>query len=437
MPDDNTPSRRPFGERDSNERNLPFGARRNAAGGSDADSQRRGPAPDEPYNLPPLITREPEVEVEEASREELSPFKARPPAADNPGSRFPNAARTSLEEVLGDELVDEDIPVDEVADSEDEPELGHEPPDAPEHIRARQRPPDEPSEPSRSPAPAAPVERAQTPLNLGVILRTLLTIFGTAAVFATVLTWWTPNTFLPSESVAQLSVALATQTAPAVNFVPTLTPMPRSPDAAVSGPAQVVGIVSGHRGIHPGSGIADPGAVCDDGLTEQETVENVALLVQEMLIGHGYQVDLLDEWDPRLAGYGANALISIHADSCEFFGEGASGFKVASFAASTNPEQDSRLVGCMISRYAETTNMDFHPSVTYDMTDYHNFREILPGTPGAIIEIGFLNLDREMLTEHADVVALGVARGVLCYLRNEPLDAANVATPSAEPTRVP
>jgi N-acetylmuramoyl-L-alanine amidase len=58
--------------------------------------------------------------------------------------------------------------------------------------------------------------------------------------------------------------------------------------------------------------------------------------------------------------------------------------------------------------------------VTYDMTLYHSFREVATGTPGAIIEIGFMNLDRELLTDHQDVVALGVARGILCYLRNDP-----------------
>ena len=81
--------------------------------------------------------------------------------------------------------------------------------------------------------------------------------------------------------------------------------------------------------------------------------------------------------------------------------------------------------------------MSFHPSVTFDMTQYHTFREIAPGTPGAIIEVGFLFLDRDFLTENANIAALGVARGVLCYLRDEPINPNNAATPSAEPGTIP
>jgi N-acetylmuramoyl-L-alanine amidase len=226
-------------------------------------------------------------------------------------------------------------------------------------------------------------------------------------------------------------------------FVPTLTPVvsPTPP------PVNNVGIVSGHRGLHPSTGLPDPGAVCEDGLTEQEVVGNVAIQVAELLRGHGYQVDVFDEFDPRLQGYRALAMVSIHADSCEFINELATGFKVASFSASSAPEEDARLVGCLITRYEETTGMAFHPSVTFDMTEYHNFSEVAPGTPGAIIEIGFMYLDRPILTDHADVVALGAARGVLCYLRGEPTGVEDTPgpettpietpTPEVTPTRVP
>jgi N-acetylmuramoyl-L-alanine amidase len=55
------------------------------------------------------------------------------------------------------------------------------------------------------------------------------------------------------------------------------------------------------------------------------------------------------------------------------------------------------------------------------MTQYHTFYEIAPTTPGAIIEIGFLNLDRALLTEQSDRVATGVSEGILCFLRDEPI----------------
>ena len=274
----------------------------------------------------------------------------------------------------------------------------------------------------------ASTSSARTVVPFGVILRSLGTVLLTAVAAATVFTWWTPTAFLPPESAAQLSVALATQTA--------LTPAQATPEPTFTpteAPLNRIGIVSGHRGIHPESGQADPGAVCPDGLTEASVNETVATQVADLLRGEGYEVDVLDEFDPRLAGYRGLALVSIHADSCEYINDVATGFKVASFAESAIPEEDARLVTCLVTRYEEATGLSFHPSVTYDMTLYHSFREVDRATPGAIIEIGFLNLDRALLAEHPDVVAFGIARGVVCYLDNEPI----FGTPTPTATRVP
>ena len=72
--------------------------------------------------------------------------------------------------------------------------------------------------------------------------------------------------------------------------------------------------------------------------------------------------------------------------------------------------------------------MTFHAgSITGDMREYHAFREIDPNTVAAIIETGFLNLDREMLTQHTEQVAEGVAQGILCFAKNE----------NIEPTTIP
>jgi len=50
------------------------------------------------------------------------------------------------------------------------------------------------------------------------------------------------------------------------------------------------------------------------------------------------------------------------------------------------------------------------------MTDYHAFRTIPVGVPAIIIEVGFMNLDRDILTNHPDIPAAGVTNGILCYL---------------------
>lgn len=243
-------------------------------------------------------------------------------------------------------------------------------------------------------------------------IRSLLVVFAAAFLIATIFTFWTPADFLSSEVRQGLSLASRAegQAAETPSPVPTWVGFRR------------VGVVSGHRGQHPSSGLDDPGAVCEDGFTEAEVNFNVAQRVVTGLSQYGYNVVLLDEWDPRLAGFEASALISIHADSCfEFELEGATGFKVAPPAArQTVRPDDARLVSCLVEHYATVTGMAQHPSITRDMTEYHNFREISPLTPGAIIEVGFLFADRDMLENHPDLLAQGIVEGLLCFLEDTP-----------------
>jgi N-acetylmuramoyl-L-alanine amidase len=53
------------------------------------------------------------------------------------------------------------------------------------------------------------------------------------------------------------------------------------------------------------------------------------------------------------------------------------------------------------------------------MTNYHAFREIASYTPGAIIETGFLLEDRALLERNPELVARGVASGILCFLKSD------------------
>jgi N-acetylmuramoyl-L-alanine amidase len=159
--------------------------------------------------------------------------------------------------------------------------------------------------------------------------------------------------------------------------------------------------------------------MCPDGLSEVEINLDVAQRVVSLLQDLGYQADLLAEYDPRLQGYQADALISIHADSCESFPNAtppASGFKVASVEDSMVPEIEGRLVACLAQCYAARTGMYFHASsITFDMIYYHNFYEIDDQTPGAIIEVGFMMEDREILTQNPGLIAQGVVDGLVCF----------------------
>lgn len=183
--------------------------------------------------------------------------------------------------------------------------------------------------------------------------------------------------------------AAQTKTAPGQNSLPTR-----------------VGIIAGHRA-------SDSGTECQDGLTEVEVTSDIAERVTNQLLRMGYDAETLDEFDPQLDSYSAGALISVHVDSCEYVNESATGFKIAG-----SPFTDSSaLTICVEHAYEAATSLPYHPhSITPHMSEYHAFRKISPGTPALIIEIGFLYLDRDILTFGSDVVVEGLVNGLLCYL---------------------
>lgn len=199
---------------------------------------------------------------------------------------------------------------------------------------------------------------------------------------------------------------------------------------SVSKPQIRIGIVAGHSGN-------DSGAACVDGngnvtLTEADVNLKIAAIVQQQLMQQGYQVDLLREFDTRLNGYRALAIVSIHNDSCEYINDEATGFKVAAALNTNDINRANRLTACLIDRYHSDTGLAFHSgSITADMREYHAFREIDPSTVAAIIETGFLNLDREILTKHTDRVAAGIVDGILCFANNENIE------PSPVPSLIP
>ncbi len=207
--------------------------------------------------------------------------------------------------------------------------------------------------------------------------------------------------------IIKIAQPTTTQVTPMVNVIanPPDSQVHRSaPDSS----KHLVGIVSGHKGY-------DPGAVCDDGLTEADVNYAIALEVVTLLERRGIRADLLDEYDDRLTDYQADALVSIHADSCNI--PGATGFKVARVTNSAIPEAEDKLVTCLSQEYGLYTGLSPHPaSITDNMTNYHAFNEIAPITPGAIIETGFMLDDRYLLAQKPKIVARGIAAGLLCFL---------------------
>jgi N-acetylmuramoyl-L-alanine amidase len=192
------------------------------------------------------------------------------------------------------------------------------------------------------------------------------------------------------------------------SLVPTNTLVPTSE------PPPKVGIVAGHYGF-------DSGAICPDGLQEVEINLAIAQKVVSLLRRKGYQVELLGEFDEAILGYQADAFVSLHSDSCDI--SGASGFKVARVTNSAVPEEEDRLVECLWNEYEKWTGLARHEgSITSHMRQYHAFRKIAPETPGAIIEMGFMLDDRNILLYGQEKVARGIASGVICFLEGGSTD---------------
>jgi N-acetylmuramoyl-L-alanine amidase len=243
-----------------------------------------------------------------------------------------------------------------------------------------------------------------------------------AALLATVFTAWTPTSLRPDELAGQLAAMLEQGSAGEGSPLPA--------DAPQEETVIRVGIVAGHSGLHPDTGYEDPGATCPDGLTEVEINQGVADLVVQALEAGGVEVDLLQEWDERLFGYRAAALVSIHADSCIPINDEATGYKVTTALDTVVPDKSQRLASCLVDRYGRATGLKYHPgSITADMTEYHSFKEIHHQTPAAVIELGFMYLDREFLTQQPEKAARGVAEAILCYVNNEPVDLSWQGTP--------
>jgi N-acetylmuramoyl-L-alanine amidase len=257
---------------------------------------------------------------------------------------------------------------------------------------------------------SAPAQRQKSSFTAW---RALQSVFSMALLVATLFTLWTPDNLFSNDFMERMLVAMQPAAVEEEVLLPTPPPssLPR------------IGLVAGHWGN-------DPGAVCADGLTEEQLNLRIATLVQDFLVKEGYEVDLLKEFDPRLIEYRALALVSIHNDSCDYINDQATGFKVAAASSSLYPERASRLTACLSQRYEAITGLSFHyNTVTNDMTRYHAFSEVHSDTTAAIIETGFMNLDREILTKQTDVVALGVANGILCYVRNEGVPRQPTPTP--------
>jgi N-acetylmuramoyl-L-alanine amidase len=253
------------------------------------------------------------------------------------------------------------------------------------------------------PSNKPPLTSARPPkFNFWTSLGTTLSV---AILVATLFTVWTPAGLFSNQLADSLARAVSSQAAPNRNL-PTKTPF-LTPH---------IGLVSGHWGEEK------PGFICPDGTRESDVNLAITTLVRQGLVEQGYTVDLFKEFDPALRQYTGLMLLSIHTDTCTYIDDTATGFKLASsyYTDGTNSKIE-RLSACIIDRYSSETGLKYINIVTDDMTKFHTFEEVHVDTPTLIMEPGYLNLDRELLTKSPEKVAKAITDGLLCYLKNQPM----------------
>lgn len=229
-------------------------------------------------------------------------------------------------------------------------------------------------------------------------IRALITILSTASFTALFLLYFSANQSLVIPGVQS-------NTAPE-EIHPALLPNDQNR----------IGIVSGHWGF-------DSGHVCAPELNSLREVDvnlRIATYLRDILTQRGYTVDLLREFDPALTDYVGLAVLAIHTDSCDYINGNATGFKVSSIGAVAYPTEAENLLDCLEDRFAHITGANFAGNlVSSDAEPFYDYSMLDPYTTAAVIEPGFLNLDYRFLTEKTELIARGIADGIVCYVRNE------------------
>lgn len=159
------------------------------------------------------------------------------------------------------------------------------------------------------------------------------------------------------------------------------------------------------------------------GFTEVATNLDIARRVAALLRKQGIVADVLPTTIPE--GYLADAFVALHADG-DGTGEN-SGFKMAH--GQRRGHFEAALQEAIAETYAVETGLprdDLHVSkamlfyYAFNWTRFHH--AVSPFTPAVILEMGYLSNDddRALLIDQPDVVAIGVANGILNFLNAYP-----------------
>ena len=214
-----------------------------------------------------------------------------------------------------------------------------------------------------------------------------------------------------------------------------------SPPNVPDGPRRV-GIQVGHwmtQNVPPElQRLEDQTGASWDGVNEVDINLDIAQRVATLLRSKGLAVDVLPTTIP--AGYVADAVVALHADS-DGVGDN-SGFKMAH--STRRSAYEDQLLNDVRDEYAAATGLDYDQGhVTRAMTQYYLFAwnrfrsSTSPFTPSVILEMGYLSndSDRALMTDQADIVATGIANGILRFLGEVPSTAIFAKDLVLPPTR--
>lgn len=160
------------------------------------------------------------------------------------------------------------------------------------------------------------------------------------------------------------------------------------------------------------------------GVREVDFNVEIARKVVKLLQDNGVEADLLNTTVP--INYAADAFVAIHADAVN--GGGPGGYKLARGRNSAIPATDDALMNTIYDTYGKATGFRRDSNITRNMTGYYAFSNrrrqhaITKATPAVIVETGYLTHppDLAFLTSHQDIVAQGIADGILKFLNSRP-----------------
>lgn len=237
------------------------------------------------------------------------------------------------------------------------------------------------------------------------------------------LPWNDASAMQPDVAAPAAAPALAPGATPRPTSAPVLARVPRP---TLNGPRRV-GIQAGHwlTGQAPPElrGLLTQTGTAWNGINEVTINVDIAERIKRMLEPKGIVVDILPT--TITPGYVADAVVALHGDGD---GTGAnSGFKMA-FSPRRTP-YEAALLEAIKTHYGAATGLSYDSSrVSRNMTNYYLFGwwrnkySTAPHTPSVILEMGYVSHDhdRYVMMSTPDVVAGGIAEGIIRFLEAHP-----------------